>query len=217
MENLMKIKNWFASSALLLSATSYAGVVQQGSQVSQGSQVFQGQQQVVQDMDVQSLINDLRNRCEIYEQHDQIYPFKIKVNFRGRFVRISKKPFCATFAGEGTCSRKLSMKYSRFCTPDQHDPFSEAHQLKVTCEQFYAQKYETLNKGPLLTFELNSCSEINAEYIKAQAIDQLNRLVASDDRSYFVEGSEALQYDTCANFANVATFVGGACEEAGKK
>lgn len=192
----MNLRRWFIASALLLTVKSQAGVLQDDQ---------------LQNVDVQDTIEELRRRCEIYEQHDQIYPFKIKVNFRGRFTTIAEQPYCATFNNQGSYVRKVSMKYNRFRTPDEQGSLSLGDALQVPCTQYYAQKYETLNKGPVLSFELANCSEINAENIRQQVVRQLKELVGTTSSSYFISGSEQLQYDSCSNLQDVATVTPGAC------
>src|SRR5690606_31327438 len=103
------------------------------------------------EMDVDAVVNELRAKCEIYESHDQIYPFKIKVHYRGRFVKLHKKPFCASFDNSGEYTRKLSMKYNRFATADEHGRLSWESQLRVDCNQYYAKKFEAINQGTVLS------------------------------------------------------------------
>lgn len=195
----MKFNRWIMTSALLFSVKSFAGYTPEQPQ------------QEIQDVDVAGTIDELRRKCEIYEQHDQIYPFKIKVNFRGRFVRIIKKPYCATFENTGSYTRKLTMKYNRFNTPDEQGDLSWRSQLQVPCGQYFAQKYETLNKGPLLSFDLASCSDINTDTIRQQTMQQLSELINSETSQYLVASSEQLQLDTCQNLQEVALVQPGDC------
>jgi len=201
----MKLRRWVLSSTLLLSAHANAG------QLEFGQQAEFDQEQQLGALDAESIVNELRSKCQIYEQHDQIYPFKIKVNYRGRFVAVTKKPFCATFTNSGNFTQKLTMKYNRFSCPDQQGAVRPNGQLQLACNQYFAQKHETMTKGPLLSFELASCSAINIQEIRAQTSRQLKEMMASDANPFLVASNEEMLYDSCANFRPYAVIEAGEC------
>ena len=191
----MKTKNFLVGSLLLVGS---AALAQQSFE-----QDFFDQQTIEN-----QTLDELRARCQVYEQHDQIFPFKIKLDYSGHYYTDKTETCRVDFEHEGSSEESFSIKCDRFRVRPVEDTMPGLGQMSLSCNRYFQKQIKTNENHPNLTVELNSCDDINKPevmQIVKQQIAQIKNEQAGTD--VVVESGWELIYDTCLSYVNAGATV----------
>ena len=153
-------------------------------------------------------LDELRTRCQVYEQHDQIFPFKIKLDYSGHYYTSKTEQCKVSFDHEGKSEESFAMKCDRFRVRPKEESMGDLGQLNLTCKRYFQKQIRTNENHPNLTVELNNCDEINKPEVMQTIHEQITMIKNQQaGSSIVVESDWELIYDTCESYVNAGAIV----------
>ena len=110
-------------------------------------------------------MSDLRNKCIEARNHDQMEPFKIKLDCSGSFPQVEREPSNADLEKDWAMYTQTSTKCGRYQT--EESVYSGFSNQSVACAVVEVKQVST-PEGVGVPVEITNCSELTEE--KADAI-----------------------------------------------